>query len=125
MITLAIRAFVFALDIGREQNVAQALDVTLGCIAVPAHQQHSLKANLAPRKNFRLEFPRAKKNSFSNWQFPSRPDPSFPGVGRDLPRQKNFYDPGQVFASGGARRQLRVNSSPLAKKASWNDAGVV
>ncbi len=53
------------------------------------------------------------------------PDERFPLLRVQLAGEKDFHLTGEMFLARGPRRRLGVNSSPAAKEAGGNHAGVV
>lgn len=66
LVTLAVRAFVLAIDIRRQGDVSQTFHVFLRRFASTSHEPQGSDAQFATGENFGFKFSRAENNSFAH-----------------------------------------------------------
>ena len=115
LVTLAVRRFVLARNIGRQRNVAEAFD-RLRYVSFRS-QADSPQTILAAAYHFRGKLSISEIDALAHSDFASRADQCFPLLRAYLPGQKNFDFGGQNFTRGTAisARLFGANTLPAAK----------
>ena len=115
LVALAVGWLVLARNVGRQGNVAEALD-RLGDVSLRC-QADSPQPILAAADHFGGKFSVSEFDALSHADLPSRPDQRFPLLRSDFPGQENFDLRRQEFTCGAAiaARLFRANAFPAAE----------
>src|SRR5262249_429132 len=124
-VSLAIGSLIFPLNIRRQRNMAQPVQVFGRRLAVAAQQSHRPQPQLAARNNLGLEFAATEHHALANRQLPARPDHPLLGVLPNQLGEEHVHSAGEMLAVGSPRGWLRVRSGSLSKQTRRNHSSVI
>ena len=110
LVALPVRAFVGAINVRRQWNMPQAIEVLSDAPLIPRDELQRPEPEFATCNNLRFEFPCSKQEALALRHLSSRTHQRFPSVRRDLAGQKHFNLARQVFGPARLRWRLRMHT---------------
>lgn len=101
LIAFTVGSFVDAIDVGRQRNVPEALEVLRKSMRVMRHEADGAQAQFSAGSHFCFKLALAEKNALAGSHFAARPNKRFPDIGTELTRQEDFNRRPEMFPARG------------------------
>src|ERR1700730_15805062 len=125
LVSLAVRGFILAVDVGWKRHVAEPLDLRGDATGGVRAESHGAQSKFSARGNLGFQFTFAKYDALPGFHLAARAHQRLPHVWSDLARQKDLHHAAQMLAALGTRRRIREHPQPAAEEARWYHARVV
>src|SRR6266436_2419637 len=101
LIALAVRRFIGALDVRRQWNMTEALEMPADAALVMRSETQRAQAKPTPRENFGFQFSLSKENSLSYVHLAARPNERLPSFGIEFAGEEDLDFSDLVARDGG------------------------